>query len=143
MLYEVCLEFGLNPDFEKEMEGQTPDLTLKIANQTFVADVFLTNRPTTTLLGCSGYRDSWKVTKGAFQEEQRFSSAMMRAVNDPSCPFGELPIRQRFLQFLHRISPFHYGAVSELEFFKVHERMGQNDGSSAALRVILDPKQQR
>jgi hypothetical protein len=63
MLYEVCLEFGLNPDFEPEMKGQTPDLTLKIANQTFVADVFLTNRPTTTLRGCSGYRDSGEAAK--------------------------------------------------------------------------------
>jgi len=66
LLYEVCYEFGLDPDFEPEMAGQTPDLALKIAGQKYIADVFLTNRPKKTVIefsGFSGYRDRGEAAK--------------------------------------------------------------------------------
>jgi hypothetical protein len=66
LLHEVCHEFGLDPAFEPEIEGQTPDLALKVAGQTYIAEVFLTNRPKKTVIdfgGFSGYRDRGEAAK--------------------------------------------------------------------------------
>jgi hypothetical protein len=66
LLYEVCYEFRFDPEFEPEMARQTPDFALKIAGQTYIADVFLTNRPKNTLIesgGFSGYRDRGEAAK--------------------------------------------------------------------------------
>lgn len=66
LVYEVCYEFGLDPDFGPKIAGQTPDLALEIAGQTYIADVFLTNRPVKTVIECgdpSGYRDGGEAAK--------------------------------------------------------------------------------
>ena len=60
LVYEVCYEFGLDPDFKPIIDGKTPDLKLKIAGKTYLAEVFRTNRPKKTVIefnGHPGYRD--------------------------------------------------------------------------------------
>jgi hypothetical protein len=66
LVYEVCYEFDLDPEFEPSIAGQTPDFVLKIAGQTYIADVFLTNRPKKTVIevgGFSGYQDRGEAAK--------------------------------------------------------------------------------
>jgi hypothetical protein len=69
LAYEVCYEFGLDPVFGPSIAGKTPDFTLKIAGQTYIADVFLTHRPKKTVIefgdrsGYSGYRDCGEAAK--------------------------------------------------------------------------------
>jgi hypothetical protein len=70
LVYETSYILGLKPDFEPEINGLTPDLTLNIAGQKYIADVFLTNRPTKTLATTltrfgvvEGYRDRGEASK--------------------------------------------------------------------------------
>lgn len=89
LVYEVCREFGLDPDFKPNVEGKTPDLRLKIAGQTYLAEVFLTSRPKKTVIkfgGHSGYRDRGE---GAKKIADRVSekAATYRGLHDPLIVF--------------------------------------------------------
>lgn len=65
LVYEVCRLFELAPTYEPKLGGKTPDLALKIADRSYVADVFLTSRPRRTLrkIGARSYRDRGEAAK--------------------------------------------------------------------------------
>ena len=66
LIFDVCRRFGLHPEFEPRSHGQTPDLRLRIANRSYLADVFVTTRPVKTLInfeGHEGWQDSGEAAK--------------------------------------------------------------------------------
>jgi len=66
LIFEVCYGFHVAPEYEPDLQNQRPDLALTVAGQTYLADVFLTNRPLRTMrriAGLSGYRDRGEAAK--------------------------------------------------------------------------------
>jgi hypothetical protein len=66
LIHEVCHLLRLEPDFEPDIGGLTPDLQLRAGGVAFVADVFVTNRPVSTLRrfgGLNGYVDRGEANK--------------------------------------------------------------------------------
>lgn len=59
LIFDVCRRFGLEPEFEPQAGGKTPDLRLQICGQEYFADVFMTTRPGKTRIRFQGY-DGWE-----------------------------------------------------------------------------------
>lgn len=66
MIHEVCYLLNLHPTFQPAIDDLTPDLELRAAGVAFIADVFITNRPVSTLRqfgGLDGYVDGGEACK--------------------------------------------------------------------------------
>ncbi len=49
MIHEACHLLNLDPTFQPAIDDLTPDLELRAAGVAYIADVFITNRPVSTL----------------------------------------------------------------------------------------------
>ena len=64
LMFEVCTILRMNPTFEPNVGEQRPDLSVCIEGKTFVADVVVVYRPTSTMnLAGDGYHDSGQAAK--------------------------------------------------------------------------------
>lgn len=66
LIFETCHLLKLEPTFQPTIDGLTPDLQLVASGVDYIADVFLTNRPASTLQqfgGLDGYADAGEASK--------------------------------------------------------------------------------
>jgi len=66
LVFEVCSRSRFQTVFEPQAGRQRPDLEIRVGGHTYIADVFLTNRPVSTRVrfeGLNGYVDSGEAAK--------------------------------------------------------------------------------
>lgn len=88
--FEVCRTFQLNPVFEPQVDAQRPDLSISVGGTLFFCDVFVTQRPLSTLVNfarLSGYEDAGQAAK-KIADTIASKAAKYRALDSPLVIFA-------------------------------------------------------